>query len=92
MFDMDRYVEILYSEFTFDSQRTSDLASAVNNASLATAISKARSYQLGQINDPVSSWNAELTSRYEDAALQTAMKTIQNEIKTQLQQYIDSVV
>ena len=92
MFDMDRYVEILYSEFTFDSQRTSDLASAVNNASLATAISKARSYQLGQINDPVSSWNAELTSRYEDVALQTAMKTIQNEIKTQLQQYIDSVV
>lgn len=91
MFDMDRYVEILYSEFTFDSQRTATLINAVNNPALATALSKARSYQLGQIENPVASWNSELSRRFDDTALQSAMKTIQNEVKTQLQQYIDNL-
>ena len=91
MYDEDRYVEILYSEFTFDPQRTTELANAVNNASLGNAISAARKYQLGQVNDPVNLWNSELQARYNDSSLQTAMKTIQKEIMTQLQEYIDSL-
>lgn len=91
MYDMDRYVEILYSEFRFDSHRTDALANAVSNGDLATAITTANSYQLGQIANPISSWNAELSKRYSNASLQTAMKTIQAEIKAQLQNYIDGL-
>ena len=91
MYDMDRYVEILYSEFRFDSQRTTALSDAVNNASLGTAVTTATKYQLGQMANPVQFWNEELTKRYSDTSLQNAMKTIQQEIKSQLQAYIDSL-
>lgn len=91
MYDMDRYVEILYSEFRFDPQRTDSLANAVNNATLASAITKANGYQLGQVENPIPSWNAELANRYKNNSLQNAMKTIQEEIKKQLQDYIDEL-
>ncbi|MBQ8885790.1 MAG: extracellular solute-binding protein [Clostridia bacterium] len=91
MFDMDRYVEIPYSDFTFDSQRTEKLISAVNSPLLATAISEAKSYQLGQIANPIAAWNSKLENRFGNVDLQTAMKTIQAEVKFQLQQFIDSL-
>lgn len=91
MYDMDRYVEILYSEFRFDPQKTDALANAVNNATLGTAITTANAYQLGQVANPVSAWNAELSNRYNNTGLQSAMKIIQQEIKTQLQEYIDNL-
>jgi putative aldouronate transport system substrate-binding protein len=91
MFDVNRYVEIPYSEFTFDSQRTNALVSAVNSPLLSTAIAEARSYQLGQISNPIAAWNSKLSSRFANTDFQAAMKTIQGEVKFQLQQYIDSL-
>ena len=46
---------------------------------------------MGQNSDPITKWNAELSSRYSNTALQTALTTIKNEVIKQLQDYIDSL-
>lgn len=90
MYDSSRYVGILYSEFTFDHTATTALTSALSNAGFSKAKTDARPYYLGQINDPVASWNALLKSRYQDASLQSAVKVVKDELIRQLQAFIDA--
>ncbi len=92
MYDIDRYVEIPYSEFTFDSQRTDELSSAVNNAAIGNGIDVAKQYYLGQVANPVASWNTVLSNRYQNASIKSAVAVIQREVKEQLQAYLDSLV
>ncbi|MDR1093319.1 MAG: hypothetical protein LBL66_04140 [Clostridiales bacterium] len=91
MYDSSRYVSILYSGFTFDPQRTTELSNAVNNATLGSAVTKAQSYRLGQIAGPVEAWNAELSGRHGNVALQGAADVIKDEIIGQLQAYVDGL-
>lgn len=89
MYDSSRYVEILYSEFTFDHTATSELTTALSNADLSNAKSEAVSYYLGQIDDPVISWNSKLQTRYSNTNLQSAVKVIKDSLIEQLQAFID---
>lgn len=89
MYDSSRYVGIIYSEFTFDHTATDALTTALSNADIANAKTEARSWYLGQVSDPVSSWQAKLTGRYENASLQSAIKVIKDELIRQLQDFID---
>ncbi len=91
MYDKNRYVEIPYSGFSFNLNRTPELTSALSNADIGANKSKEKSYLLGQNSDPITKWNAELSSRYSNTALQTALTTIKNEVIKQLQDYIDSL-
>lgn len=91
MYDLDRYTEIPYSEFTFDPQRTTELSNAVNNADIGNGIDTAKQYYLGQKPNPIQSWNTVLQNRYANTSIQTAVTTIQQEIMTQLQTYLDSL-
>lgn len=91
MYDASRYVEIPYSSFTFDHQRTQALSTALSNAAINENIAKAKSYYLGQNDDPVNKWNAELASRYNNQPLQAALKVIKDEVMTQLQMHIDNL-
>ena len=90
MYDSSRYVGILYSEFTFDHTANTALTTALSNADLVNAKSEARSWYLGQMADPVSTWQAKLTARYNNASLQSAVSTIKNELIRQLQEFIDA--
>lgn len=90
MYDRDRYVGIPYSGFSFNFQRTQELQTALSNAKISENKSKEKSYLLGQIADPITKWNAELTSRYSDNSLQSALTVIKNEVIKQLQDYIDA--
>lgn len=91
MYDINRYVAIPYSEFQFDYARTSELSTAFSNGDIAENYSEGPSYYLGQVSDPINKWKAELTSRYENQALQSALKVIKDELIYQLQEYIDSL-
>ena len=89
MYDSSRYVGILYSGFTFDHTATSQLTTALSNADLSNAKSEAVSYYLGQIEDPVTSWNSKLQARYSNTSLQSAVKVIKDSLMEQLQNCID---
>ena len=89
MYDINRYVAIPYSEFTFDFGRTQELTTAFSNADIAQNFSKSPAYYLGQIEDPINKWNSELASRYNNAQLQQALSVIKDELIMQLQAFID---
>ncbi|MDR2822675.1 MAG: hypothetical protein LBV58_03900 [Acholeplasmatales bacterium] len=91
MYDITRYVRILYSEFTFDPNRTTLLSNAINNAELASNLTHRTAYFLGQVNNPITSWSNELSTRYSNNSLQEALRIIQEELILQLQTYIDSL-
>ena len=86
MYDINRYVAIPYSEFQFDYARTSELSTAFSNGDIAENYSEGPSYYLGQVSDPINKWKAELTSRYENQDLQSALKVIKDELIYQLQE------
>ncbi len=90
MYDRDRYVGIPYSGFSFNHQRTQELQTALANAKISENRAKEKAYMLGQISDPINKWNAELSQRYDDSSLQSALTVIKNEVIYQLQQFIDS--
>lgn len=90
MYDSSRYVGILYSEFTFDHTATPELTTALSNAGFSTARSEARSWYLGQVADPVTTWRAKLDGRYQNASLQNAAKVVKTELIRQLQAFIDA--
>ncbi len=90
MYDSSRYVGILYSEFTFDHTATQELTTALSNASFSSARSAVRSWYLGQKTNPVSSWEAELASRYANTSFQSAIKVVKDELIRQLQAFIDA--
>lgn len=89
MYDSTRYVGILYSEFTFDHTATGELTTALANGDLANIQTEARSWYLGQVEDPVASWQATLQKRYTNTSMQNAIKVIKNELIRQLQAFID---
>ena len=90
MYDRDRYVGIPYSGFSFNHQRTQELQTALANAKISENRAKEKAYMLGQISDPINKWNAELSQRYDDSSLQSALTVIKNEVIYHLQQFIDS--
>ncbi len=90
MYDSSRYVGILYSGFAFDHTATPALTTALSNAGFSKARTDSRPYFLGQVEDPVARWNALLSTRYKDASLQNAVKTVKEELIRQLQEYIDA--
>jgi hypothetical protein len=57
---------------------------------LGTWINTGKSYWLGQVENPVAAWNAELNSRYTNNAVQSVLQTIQGEVILQLQAYLDA--
>lgn len=91
MYDINRYVAIPYSEFQFDYARTQSLSTAFSNGDIAENYSEGPSYYLGQVSDPINKWKAELSSRYENQSLQSALKVIKDELIYQLQEYIDNL-
>lgn len=91
MYDPDRYVGILYSEFTFDSTANDALTTALSNADISNAHDQAIPYYLGQVDDPITNWNALKQRFYNNTSMQSAVSTIKNEVMTQLQNYIDSL-
>lgn len=91
MYDINRYTGILYSGFQFNTLATPQLSNALNNPIFASSMTATTRYYLGQIDNPVASWNNELNSRYSDNALQSDLIIIQQAIMEQLQAYIDSL-
>lgn len=90
MYDSDRYVGILYSGFTFDHTASDALTTALSNADLATSRTEIRSWYLGQVADPIASWQNKLDQRYANQSMQSAISVIKNELIRQLQEYIDA--
>lgn len=89
MYDSNRYVGILYSEFTFDHTASQALTTALANADIASSATEATSWYLGQIDSPVASWQSKLNTRYSNSSMQSAALTIKNELIRQLQAFID---
>lgn len=92
MYDINRYTPKLYAGFVFATVgRSQEVATALNNPDISTARSNITAYQLGLVNDPVSKWQGNLTALQNNTSLQNALVVLQQDLKQQLQQYIDSL-
>jgi hypothetical protein len=82
----------LYASFTFDATTCPDnVKTALASTEIVTASNLAINYQLGQIANPVASWNSAMTGLKNNAALQADLAIIKAEYKKQLQAYIDAL-
>lgn len=89
MNDINRYVEVDYSEFSFNGEATEQLKTAVSIA--VAKVGDKTKYRLGQIEDPVTMWNNQVAGYKSNTSLQASITTIRDELISQLQEYIDNL-
>ena len=90
MYSIERYSPQLYSGFVFSTVgRPSEVTTALNNPDIASAKSDTTAYQLGLVNNPVSSWQGYLDSLRNNTSLQNSLTIIQRDLITQFNEYLE---
>ena len=90
MYSIERYSPQLYSGFVFSTVgRSSEVTTALNNPDIASAKSDITAYQLGLVNNPVSSWQGYLDSLRNNTSLQNSLTIIQRDLIAQFNEYLE---